>query len=124
NLPNTYDYVIGERGGALSVGQRQLLSFIRVMVYNPSILILDEATSSVDSESELLIQNAIHEMTKNRTSIIIAHRLSTIKKAHTIFVMESGSIVEQGNHDSLLQLKGVYARLFEKQFKSQYASEV
>ena len=121
NLPGNYDYVIGERGGALSVGQRQLISFIRVMVYNPSILILDEATSSVDSASEHLIQNAIHEMTKNRTSIIIAHRLSTIKKANTIFVMEKGSIVEQGDHNHLLQLNGAYARLFEKQFKSQYA---
>ena len=123
-LPNNYDYVIGERGGALSVGQRQLISFLRVMVYNPSLLILDEATSSVDSESELLIQNAIHEMTKNRTSIIIAHRLSTIKKADCIFVMEKGSMVEQGTHEQLLRLNGAYSRLFENQFKSQYAQEI
>ena len=115
-IPKNYDYVIGERGGVLSVGQRQLLSFIRAMVYEPVILILDEATSSIDSESELLIQKAIAEVTKNRTSIIIAHRLSTIQQADQIHVMEKGQIIQTGTHSSLLAVEGAYKTLFEKQF--------
>jgi ABC-type multidrug transport system fused ATPase/permease subunit len=115
-IPNTYDYVIGERGGVLSVGQRQLLAFIRAMVYEPVILILDEATSSIDSESEILIQKAIAEVTKNRTSIIIAHRLSTIQQADQIHVMEKGQIIQTGTHSSLLSVEGTYKTLFEKQF--------
>jgi ATP-binding cassette subfamily B protein len=115
-IPNTYDYVIGERGGVLSVGQRQLLAFIRAMVYEPVILILDEATSSIDSESEILIQKAIAEVTKNRTSIIIAHRLSTIQQADQIHVMEKGQIIQTGTHSSLLSVDGTYKTLFEKQF--------
>lgn len=115
-IPSNYDYVIGEKGGALSVGQRQLISFIRAMVYNPQILILDEATSSVDSESELLIQKATKELTRNRTSIIIAHRLSTIQQADKIIVLDHGQIVEEGTHKKLLALGGVYQNLFEKQF--------
>ena len=117
-LPNGYDYQVGERGGVLSVGQRQLLSFIRAAVYNPSILILDEATSSVDNESEQLIQQATNEVTKGRTSIVIAHRLSTIQNADCIVVLDHGQIVESGTHIELLQLDGIYKKLFEMQFKS------
>lgn len=116
-LPDGYDYEVGERGGVLSVGQRQLLSFIRAAVYNPSILILDEATSSVDNESEQLIQKATSEITKGRTSIVIAHRLSTIQNADCIVVLDHGQIVEQGTHSDLLQIDGIYKRLFEMQFK-------
>ena len=115
-IPKDYDHVIGERGGVLSVGQRQLLAFIRAMVYEPLILILDEATSSIDSESEILIQKAIAEVTKNRTSIIIAHRLSTIQQADQIHVMEKGQIIQTGTHASLLSVEGAYKTLFEKQF--------
>jgi ATP-binding cassette subfamily B protein len=115
-IPQEYDHVIGERGGVLSVGQRQLLAFIRAMVYEPLILILDEATSSIDSESEILIQKAIAEVTKNRTSIIIAHRLSTIQQADQIHVMEKGQIIQTGTHASLLSVEGAYKTLFEKQF--------
>jgi len=115
-LPNTYDYEAGERGGVLSTGQRQLISFIRAYVYNPHILILDEATSSVDNESEELIQNATLKLTKGRTSIVIAHRLSTIKNADKIVVLDKGEIIEQGTHSELLNLKGYYYRLHEKQF--------
>ena len=115
-IPQNYDHVIGERGGVLSVGQRQLLAFIRAMVYEPLILILDEATSSIDSESEILIQKAIAEVTKNRTSIIIAHRLSTIQQADQIHVMEKGQIIQTGTHASLLSVEGAYKTLFEKQF--------
>lgn len=116
NLPNNYDYKIGERGGVLSTGQRQLLAFIRAYIYNPHILILDEATSSVDSESEELIQNATAKLTEGRTSIIIAHRLSTIQKAHKIVVLEKGEIVEMGSHAELLKQVGYYKKLYEMQF--------
>jgi len=119
HLPNQYDYIIGERGGALSTGQRQLLAFIRVLVYKPTILILDEATSSIDSESELLIQQAISKVTKNRCSIVIAHRLSTIQRADRICVMDKGKIIESGSHEALLSQKGAYHELFEKQFVAQ-----
>lgn len=115
-LPQGYDYQVGERGGVLSVGQRQLLSFIRAYVYNPQILILDEATSSVDNESEALIQRATEKLTAGRTSIIIAHRLSTIQKADQIVVLEKGEIIEQGTHFELLQANGQYKRLFDMQF--------
>jgi ATP-binding cassette subfamily B protein len=115
-LPGGYDYNIGERGGMLSVGQRQMLSFIRAYVYNPSILILDEATSSVDNESEKLIQHATEKITKGRTSIVIAHRLSTIQSASLIVVMDQGKIVEKGSHSSLIELKGYYKRLYDIQF--------
>ena len=115
-LPENYDYVIGERGGVLSVGQRQLLAFIRAYVYNPQILILDEATSSVDNESEVLIQSATEKLTQGRTSIVIAHRLSTIQNADRIVVLEKGKIIESGNHQTLLQQDGYYKRLHEKQF--------
>lgn len=115
-LPGGYEYNVGERGGVLSVGQRQLLSFIRAYVYNPSILILDEATSSVDNESEELIQNATEKLTKGRTSIVIAHRLSTIQQADKIVVIEEGEIVEQGTHNELIVCDGYYRKLYDIQF--------
>lgn len=115
-LPESYDYQVGERGGVLSVGQRQLLAFIRAYVYNPHILILDEATSSVDNESELMIQQATERLTKGRTSIVIAHRLSTIQAADLIIVLDKGEIKEQGSHDELMNLNGFYKRLYTMQF--------
>jgi ATP-binding cassette, subfamily B, multidrug efflux pump len=118
-LPGGYDYNVMERGATLSLGQRQLLSFIRAMLYNPSILILDEATSSVDTESEMLIQHAIDTLIKGRTSIVIAHRLSTIRKAHKIIVLDKGEIKEMGTHEELLQLGGFYSKLHEMQFEKQ-----
>jgi ATP-binding cassette subfamily B protein len=115
-LPGDYDYEVGERGGVLSVGQRQLLAFIRAYVYNPHILILDEATSSVDSESEELIQDATARLTEGRTSIVIAHRLSTIQSADKIVVLEKGEIVEMGSHSELLKKGGYYKNLNDMQF--------
>ena len=117
NLPNGYHYNVKERGVMLSSGQRQLISFLRAFVTNPSILILDEATSSVDSYSEQLIQDATDKITKGRTSIVIAHRLATIKKADNIIVMDAGKIVEQGTHQELLnKQEGYYKNLYEVQF--------
>jgi len=115
-LPGGYDYHVMERGATLSLGQRQLLSFIRALLYNPSILILDEATSSIDTDSELLIEHAIETLIKGRTSIVIAHRLSTIRKADKIIVLDKGEIVEMGSHQELLQLGGFYTALNEMQF--------
>ena len=116
-LPNGYHYNVKERGVMLSSGQRQLISFLRAYVANPSILILDEATSSVDAYSEQLIQEATDKITKGRTSIVIAHRLATIKKANKIIVMDSGRIVEQGTHLELLKKEnGYYRNLYEVQF--------
>lgn len=111
-LPGDYEFNVMERGNTLSQGQRQLLSFARALLYEPSVLILDEATSSVDSESEQLIQNAIDTMIQGRTSIVIAHRLSTIRKADEILVMDKGRILEQGNHDELIAAKGAYYDLY------------
>jgi ABC-type multidrug transport system fused ATPase/permease subunit len=123
NLPNNYQHEIGERGGMLSVGQRQLIAFIRAYIYAPQILILDEATSNVDSESEQLIQRATEKITSGRTSIVIAHRLSTIQKADRIVVMEKGELVEIGNHKELLQIEnGYYKRLYDRQFFNQNES--
>lgn len=116
-LPGKLDYQVMERGSTLSVGQRQLLSFIRAMVYNPKILILDEATSSVDSETESMIQEAIGKMMTHRTSIVIAHRLSTIQKADIILVMDKGEIKESGRHEDLLEKHGVYTQLYKMQYK-------
>ncbi len=117
SLPNGYHYNVKERGVMLSSGQRQLISFLRAYVTNPSILILDEATSSVDSYSEQLIQNATDKITKGRTSIVIAHRLATIQKADNIIVMDAGEIVEQGTHEQLLKKEnGYYKNLYEVQF--------
>ncbi len=111
-LPGGYDFDVMERGNSLSQGQRQLLSFARALLYDPSILILDEATSSVDSESEQLIQHAIDTLIKGRTSIVIAHRLSTIRKADEIIVMDHGNIIERGNHESLIAARGAYHNLY------------
>jgi ATP-binding cassette subfamily B protein len=116
-LPGGYDYQVMERGATLSLGQRQLLSFIRALLYNPSILILDEATSSIDTESEQLIERAIDTLIKGRTSIVIAHRLSTIRKANKIIVLDKGQIKEMGTHLELLEQGGLYATLNEMQFE-------
>ena len=121
-LPNSYDFEVKERGGVLSAGQRQLISFLRAFVYDPQLLVLDEATSSIDTASEELIQLATKEITKGRTSLIIAHRLSTIKKADCILVMDNGKIVEKGTHLDLLKRKGYYFDLYENQFISKEMS--
>ena len=118
-LPGGYHYNVMERGGSLSLGQRQLLSFIRALLYDPSILILDEATSSVDTESEQLIQEAIDKLIAGRSSIIIAHRLSTIRKASQIIVLDKGEIREIGTHEQLLAKGGFYSKLHEMQFSKQ-----
>ena len=115
-LPGGYDYNVMERGNTLSLGQRQLLSFIRALLFNPSILILDEATSSVDTESEQLIQQAIDKLINGRTNIIIAHRLSTIRKADQIMVLDKGQIKEMGSHEELLARDGFYTSLYQMQF--------
>ena len=115
-LDGGYSYQVRERGAVLSAGQRQLLAFLRAYVYDPQILILDEATSSVDTQSEQLIQRAIEKLTVGRTSIVIAHRISTIQKASKIIVMDQGQKVEQGTHKELLKVEGYYKRLFEYQF--------
>jgi ATP-binding cassette subfamily B protein len=116
-LPGGYDYNVMERGATLSMGQRQLLSFIRALLYDPSILILDEATSSIDTESELLIEQAVQKLVAGRTSIVIAHRLSTIQRAHQIIVLEKGEIKEVGTHQELLQKGGFYSKLHHMQFE-------
>ena len=118
-LPGGYDYNVMERGATLSLGQRQLLSFVRALLYNPAILILDEATSSVDTESEQLIQHAIDTLITGRTSIVIAHRLSTIRKANKIMVLDKGEIMEVGTHDELIGKKGHYYQLHKLQFEKQ-----
>lgn len=117
-LPGGLDYNVKERGATLSVGQRQLISFVRAMVYNPEIIILDEATSSVDTETEEMIQDAIDKMMKGRTSIVIAHRLSTIQKADKIILLHQGEIKEVGTHESLLLQGGYYSQLHQMQLKS------
>ncbi|KAB7730950.1 ATP-binding cassette domain-containing protein [Rudanella paleaurantiibacter] len=116
-LPGGYQYNVMERGATLSVGQRQLISFVRAMVQNPRIIVLDEATSSVDTETEELIQRAIEKLMKGRTAIVIAHRLSTIQKADNIIVVDKGHLVEQGTHEELLQREGAYANLYRMQYK-------
>ena len=118
-LPGDYDYHVMERGATLSLGQRQLLSFARALLYDPAILILDEATSSVDSETEGLVQQAIEKLIAGRTSIVIAHRLSTIRKANTILVLDKGEIKEMGSHEELLARKGFYYQLHKMQFEKQ-----
>lgn len=116
-LPGSFDYNVMERGATLSVGQRQLISFVRAMVYDPKIIVLDEATSSVDTETEELIQSAIQKMMFGRTSIVIAHRLSTIQNATQILVLDKGEIVERGNHEELVEKDGYYAQLHQMQYK-------
>lgn len=121
-LPGGYSYNVMERGSTLSLGQRQLISFIRALLYNPAVLILDEATSSIDTESEILIQKAIDTLIAGRTSIVIAHRLSTIRKADLIIVLDKGEIKETGTHEQLLELGGFYAKLHSMQFEKQKAA--
>ncbi|MCW5916106.1 MAG: ABC transporter ATP-binding protein [Ferruginibacter sp.] len=121
-LPGGYNFNVMERGATLSMGQRQLLSFVRALLYDPAILILDEATSSIDSESEQLIQQAIDKLIAGRTSIIIAHRLSTIRKASQILVLDKGEIMEQGTHEELLEKGGQYAQLYKMQFSFENSS--
>jgi ATP-binding cassette subfamily B multidrug efflux pump len=116
-LPGGYDFNVMERGATLSVGQRQLLSFIRALLYNPSVLVLDEATSSVDTESEQMIEKAINTLIADRTSIVIAHRLSTIQRADKIIVLDKGEIKEAGTHAELLAKGGFYAKLHQMQFE-------
>ena len=117
SLPGGYDYEVKERGATLSVGQRQLISFVRALVHNPKIIVLDEATSSVDSETEVLIQQAISTLMKGRTAVVIAHRLSTIRNSDQILVMDKGEIKERGTQDELLALEGLYAQLYHLQFR-------
>jgi ATP-binding cassette subfamily B multidrug efflux pump len=120
-LPGGYDYNVMERGATLSLGQRQLLSFIRALLYNPSILILDEATSSIDTESELLIEKAVQKLISDRTSIVIAHRLSTIQRADQIIVLDKGELKEMGTHQELLAKGGFYSKLHQMQFEKKTA---
>ena len=115
SLPNGFNYVVGERGVTLSSGQRQLIAFLRVYVRNPKILILDEATASIDSSTEALLQNALKKLSENRTTIVIAHRLSTIVNADKILLLEEGKILEEGTHRSLLDLKGEYYKMYQNQ---------
>jgi ATP-binding cassette subfamily B multidrug efflux pump len=117
-LPNRYDTLLSENGGNLSQGQRQLLAIARVILAKPSILILDEATSSIDTRTELHIQDALLSIMRGRTSFIIAHRLNTIRDADTIMVIDHGEIVEQGSHDRLIREQGTYNRMFVNQFKN------
>jgi len=123
-LPKGLDYNVMERGSTLSVGQRQLISFVRAIVYDPKIIILDEATSSVDSETEEMIQQAIEKLMKGRTAIVIAHRLSTIQKADKIVVLDKGKIMESGKHNELLEKKGFYANLYNIQYKEVFDNEI
>ena len=116
-LPKGYDTVIGEDGGSLSQGQKQLLCIARVMLASPPMLILDEATSSIDTRTEIRIQKAFNKMMKGRTTFIVAHRLSTIKEADIILVMNNGKIIEQGNHQQLLEQKGFYYNLYNSQYQ-------
>ena len=115
-MPDGYDTIISEDGGNLSQGQKQLLCISRVMLTLPPMLILDEATSSIDTRTEIRIQKAFEEMMKGRTSFIVAHRLSTIKEANVILVMKDGDIIEQGSHEELLAKNGFYANLYNSQF--------
>jgi ATP-binding cassette subfamily B protein len=115
-LPKGYDTEVGEGGGLLSTGQKQLISFARAILANPSIFVLDEATSSIDTETEMLIQDAIQTVLKGRTSFIIAHRLSTVRSADRILVIRGGKVEEKGSHSQLMAAKGYYYRLYTNQF--------
>ncbi|HDZ84492.1 MAG TPA: ATP-binding cassette domain-containing protein, partial [Nitrospirae bacterium] len=121
-FPEGYDTMIGERGLRLSGGQRQRLSIARAVLRNPPVLVLDEATSSLDTASEMIIQNALEKLMESRTTIVIAHRLSTIRKADRILVMGKGRIIEKGTHDELLEQGGVYRKLYDLQFRGQEES--
>ena len=118
SLPDGYDTKIDEEGSNLSAGERQLVTIARAFLSDPALLILDEATSSVDTRTEVQVQVAMNRLRKNRTSFVIAHRLSTIRGADTILVMEDGQIVEQGSHDELLKSEGAYWRLYNSQFSA------
>ncbi|MGM0438681.1 MAG: ATP-binding cassette domain-containing protein, partial [Bacillota bacterium] len=119
NLPDGYDTVIGESGDSLSTGQKQLISFARAILADPRIFVLDEATSSIDTEMEQIIQEAIEKILAGRSNIIIAHRLSTIRSADRIICLKDGEIIEEGNHSELLSLKGYYYKLYTTQFKEE-----
>jgi ATP-binding cassette subfamily B protein len=124
-LPGGFQFRLNERGSSLSMGQRQLVSFIRAMVHNPNILVLDEATSNVDSETETIVNKAAERLMKGRTSIVVAHRLSTIQNADKILVMHKGRIRESGTHNELLTVEnGIYRKLYELQYKDQELPEV
>jgi ATP-binding cassette subfamily B multidrug efflux pump len=116
-LPEGYEAEVRERGAGFSVGEKQLLSFARALAFNPPVLILDEATSSIDTETERLIQEAIQTLMEGRTSIVIAHRLSTIRSADMILVFHHGEIRERGTHDELMQASGLYRKLYEIQYR-------
>jgi ATP-binding cassette subfamily B protein len=118
SLPDGYDTIVDDEGGSVSAGEKQLLTIARAFLADPAILILDEATSSVDTRTEVLIQRAMAALRQERTSFVIAHRLSTIRDADTILVMEHGQIVEQGNHAELLERGGAYADLYNAQFQA------
>jgi ABC-type multidrug transport system fused ATPase/permease subunit len=120
-LEDGHDYILTEKGSTLSAGQRQLLSFARALAFDPSILILDEATSNIDTETEILIQDAITKLIKDRTTIIIAHRLSTIQHADKIIVMHKGEICEMGTHQELLQNEGRYFDLYQLQYQEEHS---
>ena len=119
NLPDGYQHPVAERGAAFSTGQRQLLSFARALAAEPDILVLDEATASVDTETEMWIQEAVEKLMRDRTSIVIAHRLSTIRSADKILVMHHGRIREEGRHEALLAQKGIYYRLHQLQYSDE-----
>jgi subfamily B ATP-binding cassette protein MsbA len=119
--PDGYDTLVGERGIKLSVGQRQRITIARVLLKDPEILVLDEATSSLDTESERLVEEAFEELMQGRTTLIIAHRLSTVQRADRVLVLDTGTIVEQGTHAELLALEGLYARLYLRQFRDEQA---
>jgi ATP-binding cassette subfamily B protein len=123
-LPGGFSEPVKERGATLSVGQKQLLSFARALAHDPRVLVLDEATSSVDPETEALIRDALRRLLENRTSLVIAHRLSTIQNASKIVVMHKGHVREVGTHQELLQKRGLYYKLYELQYKDQEASAV
>jgi ATP-binding cassette subfamily B protein len=119
SLPNGFDEPVRERGNSLSTGQKQLINFARALAYNPRILILDEATSSVDTDTELRIRSALERMVEGRTSVLIAHRLSTVQRAETILVMHKGQLREMGSHQELLAHRGLYWKLYQLQYKDQ-----